>query len=330
MLEEAPLRSPDDYADRDVPSAVYASGLRQVYYQIRKASFMEDMSFRITDGESDLACCLLTAAAMDGTDRARLSNFGNPATFWYAGGLSPEVKTRVANKGKKILKERLSRYPGAEFAVADYFSHEQLNPLSMFALQDDAAVCSLSFSHAVPLEPSVEALHGAIRKRYRSFINNAQRQFVFFVSDADTFIPEHMEQLHACHVSASGRDVYPPGFWNAFAGLVRAGKGYIVLALLDGEAKGAALQAVSADRAYYAIGAFDRSLDASGLSHGCLWAAMEYARNKGYAVFETGLTHYAACTSNITEKEMNIGFFKRGFGGCNRPVMNITARITEK
>jgi hypothetical protein len=81
---------------------------------------------------------------------------------------------------------------------------------------------------------------------------------------------------------------------------------------------------------YYAIGAYDRSLAKTGLSHASLWLALLHAKQIGFTLFETGRTDFFALTPDISTKEMNIGFFKRGFGGINKPVLYLSRNGEEK
>jgi lipid II:glycine glycyltransferase (peptidoglycan interpeptide bridge formation enzyme) len=107
--------------------------------------------------------------------------------------------------------------------------------------------------------------------------------------------------------------------------LIKEGYAYLVVAEDEQGAKGAALYITAENKVYYGIGAFDRSMERSGLSHACMWKAIEHAKQQKYTVFETGHTFYSSVSFSQSEKERGIGFFKRGFGGSNHPILVITA-----
>jgi hypothetical protein len=331
-LSIRPLSTVDDYADTGLPSAAYAPAMRAAYARIHAQTFLEDLSFGVSDGTRDLACCLLALSREPDEEsgfETRLWSLGLPAVFWTEPGLTPGLRTACFEAARTAFKNRLTAHNRARLSLADYFGNESLNELTLHALQHCDCRAELSFSHVIDLRPAEETLRSSLRRRYKALINKANRLYSFDVVDRRNYSEAFRETMHDCHILASGRDVYPESFWRAIGGLVRDGAAFMVIAIgSDRRAVGCTVCVGGGDKMYYGIGAYDRSLDKDGLSKACLWAAVKQARADGFSLFEVGRTDFPALSPAISDKEMNIGFFKRGFGGVNKPVLYLRSALS--
>jgi hypothetical protein len=147
--------------------------------------------------------------------------------------------------------------------------------------------------------------------------------FSFVVIDQYSSQHKDINALHECHITASGRDVYPISFWTVWQREIEAGRAFVILAKQGEQVRGACLCTISKSAAYYGIGAFDRSQNDTGLSHACLWQSICHAKKIGLPLFEMGKTYFSCLKPDVTDKEMSIGFFKRGFGGSNLPILHL-------
>lgn len=315
------------YAEELAPSAMFGPAQRRLHEGVfHSLRLLEDLSFVIAAPDGVKACCLLAAAetAAGGVEPAvRLSNFGHPAVFWYAEGITEEERPLVEAAAKNALKTRLEAYPAARLHVLDYFSGGGLGPLALMGLQREGASAHLSFTHVLGLCNSIEAIYSALRGSYKNLVRKAEKRFDFLLVDENNYEAAHMRLVREAHLLASGKDAHPDCFWDAMGSLVRSANAYLVLASEGGEIKAGTLLTVCGDKVYYSLGAYDRSLSHTGLSHACVWSAIKYAYDNKFKAFEVGRVDFPALAAPVSEKELNIGFFKRGFGGLNRPVLYV-------
>ena len=318
----------DDYTAEDLPSAAYAPAMRAAFAKIHAETFIEDLSFRIVKEDRQIAGCLMAANRTEPNDQGevRLWSLGSPILFWHTGGLEGEEKNVCRKWMKNALKERLAAYPRATVSFADYFQDGVLNPLAGMLLERIGMRGELSFTHVVDLRLTAVELRTMLRDRYKATINKGLGYFKLMVIDATSYEYRIIHHLHQCHMVASGRDVYPESFWSAIGEIMEKGAAYLVLAKDKEDVRGASLFVTAANKVYYCIGAYDRSLNKTGLSHASIWFALLEAKRRGYRFFETGRNDFASLSPAVSEKEMTIGHFKRGFGGDNRPVLYLRNR----
>jgi hypothetical protein len=186
--------------------------------------------------------------------------------------------------------------------------------------------CNPNFYFTINIELTydLELLYAQVRKSYKNLINRGMKKFDFKIITDNNIEEKYITALHNCHICASGRDVYPEKFWQAWGHLVRQGGAFIILAYLNGEVKGASLFITCHNRIYYGIGAYDRTFQHSGLSHSMMWQSIIFAKESCFQIFEIGTTYYPSLHHDISDKEISIGFFKRGFGGVQTPLLHLT------
>ena len=314
-----------DYSKEALPSALYDPDLRNAFAAINNADSKQDFSFRVEDESGSLAYCLLyhDVAKQPPVFWA----LGAPATFWFTEKCPVEKKKKVAKLAVAEIKKCLFNSPQSIVSYAEYFVENELLIPTMHLMLEYSCASSLAFSHKIALYHSEELLRSNLRDRYKSLINKGIREFSFVTISKANVSENDIEKLHKCHIVASGRDVYTESFWGVWQKEIETGRAFMTLAEQSGQITGGCLCTISTDTMYYAIGAFDRELTHSGLSHACLWRSIAFAKSQGMAFFEMGRTDFACLKPDVSDKEMTIGFFKRGFGGSNAPVLYLIATI---
>lgn len=324
MLQVRPFKDFGDYSETDLPFAALAPRVRAALAKIHAADPTFDRSFSIVSSDKSLAHCLLYVDRQK--ELQRINGIGGPATFWVTGQCEVENRQEVFKLAILQLKKILTENPSAAISFVDYFSNGFLTSPASYLMQQYDCTASLSFFSVIDLMLSPEILRHGLRDSYKSLINRGLKEYTIICIAGEDVRPCHIESLHQCHITASARDVYPDTFWNIWLDECRARAAYLVLALKDGAAKGAILCTCAQECVYYAIGAFDRNLEKTGLSHACLWSAILHARQSGVRQFEVGRTDFDCLHPDVSAKEKSIGFFKRGFGGSNRPALHLSAK----
>ena len=156
-----------------------------------------------------------------------------------------------------------------------------------------------------------------LRRSYRALIHKAEREYVI-ASDcghtARSVLSFLMyQQLHRslAMVPRNGETYQLQREW------LLDGRALVTVAWKDPSVRGAAYWIVYKGAAYYASGAFVED----NVAHAVIWRSLLALRGLGVRNVSLGWQGIG-----VTEKERNIEFFKRGFGGRDVPVPVISRR----
>ena len=149
-----------------------------------------------------------------------------------------------------------------------------------------------------------------VRKSYRQFINKGNKKYV---------LNSHLNEKEACalfldlHKNFYGHPRHERTY-EIQQELCQRGIARVFLAMNDmGLCEGGCLWYCYKDMAYYASGVYPQDNVAQYL----VWESMQMLAREGEAHHYADLGYQGRAT---TEKEKNIEFFKRGFGGTDWPV----------
>jgi hypothetical protein len=164
-------------------------------------------------------------------------------------------------------------------------------------------ICDLSLDE--------RTIHRKLRKSFQSLINTGRlnmRMAYFNVRNPDSSLFEAYRELHAY---VAGQVTRPAESWRVMFDWIAGGRGELALAYLDtGELVAGTMTFDGAEVAYYASGAYDRSNFDKPLAHFPLYDAVLRSKERGMRYFDLGLL---PARGTVSDKEYNIGYFKRGF-----------------
>lgn len=166
--------------------------------------------------------------------------------------------------------------------------------------------------------------HRQIRKSYKSLINKAENTWLVEldqIGDSSAFA-----EFQALHEQVAGRKTRSPETWKLQFEAINAGAAFAVYLRSEGRLVGASLYNISLREAYYAVGAYDRSLFDQPVAHLSLFRAIGYARTTGRQTFILGDRTFPGNMPPPNEKEARIAFFKEGFATALQllPVLEMT------
>jgi len=143
-----------------------------------------------------------------------------------------------------------------------------------------------------------------VRKSYKSLINKCRKTHRIEKS----VDPRDVGILHDLHREQSGQETRPQRTWDLMAAWVRVGHAYLCTAWnTAGVCDGAAYIYSYKDHEYYGHAA----TTAKDINHALLWEAINTSTADTFEVGWQG--HFS------NAKEQDIEFFRRGFGGINKP-----------
>ena len=150
----------------------------------------------------------------------------------------------------------------------------------------------------------------AIRKSYRSLINWGRKNFTMNYVTATNLDYNLFQVFPAFHSRIAGREQYGTAFWRVFWHEIASGKAELSLGFIDDDKLTAAVFIADAElTSYYVSGVFDRAHFDKPVSHFPLYDAMLRAADRGVKNFDLGELH--PLNSSVSEKEVQIGYFKR-------------------
>jgi hypothetical protein len=164
-------------------------------------------------------------------------------------------------------------------------------------------ICDLSLNE--------RTLHRNIRKSFQSLVNAGRRDMrmaYFNASNPDSGLFVAYREFHAY---VAGQVTRSAESWRAMFDWIAGGGGELALAYLDdGELVAGTMTFDGAEVACYASGAYDRSKFDKPLAHFPLYDAVLRSKERGLRYFDLG---FLPARGTVSDKEYNIGYFKRGF-----------------
>ncbi len=237
-----------------------------------------------------------------------LGYFGMPIRLFVHSDLSDATEVTEA-----ALQEisRVAKASGVgSVAVREDIESAVLAPLGKGCVNRGArpevvhhGMCDLSLDEA--------ALRRKLRKSYQSLLNTGKRTISLVYFNAANPDMALLETYRAFHAKVTGRATRSDGSWGAMADLITGGRGELALGYLDGEELVSGTMTFDGtETAYYASGVYDRNQFDKPLAHFPVFDAIVRSGNRGLRYFDLGLL---PVRGTVSEKEYNIGYFKRGF-----------------
>ncbi len=332
-LSIVPL-TPDRYAEWDEfclasPDAWFWHTSQWLEYTLRYRPDLQPRSesfLCLHEGSVVAVCPLIVETHAHGTESIREFSYGGDAepAPALAGALPEKARKEVLQRVFAHVDELAGRINIARASfrmspLAPSFWNspfQAANPLLRLGFSD----ISLA-TQVIDLSQDEEALRHGMRSEHRLHVNRASKSLETTVLDAATATQEQFDQYRVMHRRAAGRVTRPIETFQMMYGWIRAGSAILCSASLQGKAVGFILVSLYKDGAYYSSGC--RDLDHGGASVGHLlqWRTIQWLKQQGVRRYEVGIQVYANQPhAMVSERELSIALFKRGFGGVATPL----------
>ncbi len=241
-------------------------------------------------------------ALVAATDNGReVGNFGRPASISFRAGLDGASRTEAFS----AILDALSG--ATRLSVLGGWGDETPSSVDLACI-DRQATPSLRI-HAVD-EPSGGQAH--IRDSYRSLINWGQSQLSMAYVNADNQDRELFDFYPAFHARVAGSSRYGNAYWDVFWNEIVDGNGEVSLGYLqDGTLVSGLITIDAGATAYYTSGVYDRAHFDKPLAHFPVVDAIKRSTMRGVTCFDLG--EIFPRNTGVSDKEFQIGFFKKGF-----------------
>jgi hypothetical protein len=155
----------------------------------------------------------------------------------------------------------------------------------------------------VDLTMGPEGWRNYLRPSYKSLINWGR-------NNMDWSVEPDLSVMQSFHAKVAGRVTRSQETWDLLQGEIDKGHGELLTGRIENELVSAGLFIDGGGVTIYWSGVYERSLFPKPLAHYGIWLEMERARDRGMKVLELGEVPEQGA---VSEKEYNIGRFKRGF-----------------
>lgn len=281
----------------------YGNFSRALYGAINAESgAYQPADFVICDGD---AAVLFATASSDGKT---VSALGLPLV------LAPH---------RELGKKRLKKVFAAAFGKLNDLGRETGAKSALICggadgltIADHACIDQLATPHCqinavATVSDGPQAIHKNLRSSYRSLINWGREQLTMTHINATNPDRQAFDSYPAFHAEIAGGSKRPEAYWEVFWNEITSGQGELSLGYLaDGSLASGTIVIDTGDTAYYTSGVYDRSKFEKPLGHFPLFDAMVRAGERGIQDFDIGEVFP---TGSASEKEVQIGFFKKGF-----------------
>jgi predicted N-acyltransferase len=193
----------------------------------------------------------------------------------------------------------------------------RFNALTQYGYLDTSIATAI-----VDLEQDKAMLWSELRKSYKALINRALQNYqIVFV---DVRNPD--EQMFAAyvqlHCKAAGRTTRPPETFEIQMDKIRRDESSLIGVLDEDRFVAFSFFSHMNGGVYYGSMADDPDYDSEKpFEHCMLWKGIEYYKERGFKRLETGAQQFGLQVFDWPDqKNLNISFFKRGFGGAIVPV----------
>ncbi len=163
----------------------------------------------------------------------------------------------------------------------------------------------------VDLTKTEDDLHRDLRKSYKSLINQGRREINFDSINAQNPDRDKFNQFQSFHKQVAGRITRPQQSWDIQFDMIKAGQAELIMGSMSphGLVSSALFNDVGAVT-QYSVAVYNRDLFDYPLAHANLYEGMLRAKKRGQKTFYLG---QIPAFGTVSEKEFNIGKFKKGF-----------------
>lgn len=248
-------------------------------------------------------------------------------TFSIAGGYlrGPLIDNLLDAKAKKnVLKLMFSELNRISYEYNVEKALIMLDPLSTdynfnYLVEYDFYDSSIN-TNIINLSKDLRVLWQNLRKSYQSIINKGKRTYTIKVLDFQTPDFSKHEQYRILHHKCAGRITRSLETFELQYRMLKDDNAILIYLESGGKFLASSYFFHHNGTAYYASSSDDPDhIFPVPFEHIIIWSAIEYYKNRNYKKLELGWQFFSSSIFDIvTNKELNIAFFKRGFGGNNR------------
>lgn len=286
----------------------------------------ESKSFMIMDSNKILAICPLIIEDYGEVKEFSFGSMPGPTPV-LANGLTYRKSKQALKTAFQIIdqlaKENNIARARFSFSVLSrafiQSRYPRFNYLLQFGFLDNPIG-----TQVLDLRMPLSVLKREIRHGHWYDINRGQKMFKVEIFDKNNANDESFDEyvkMHCRHHQKGSELVRPEATYEKMRGFIKQGYGFLAGVKKDGRFVNFAYFYVYKNNVYWGSSCMDKSSAGLPAGHILQWSAIQWMREQGYQFYEIGWQDYLSSFSYLnTKKEVNIGRFKRGFGGFTTPL----------
>jgi hypothetical protein len=287
------------------------------------------LSFMVCDDTGIIGLCPLILEELPLEGDKIIKEFSNYAGGGY--GATPALKNGLTENRKEALlkkifdhidklalendvKRVLFRF--SSFTKGFNNSQPPYNYLMKFNFFDNSLNTQI-----IDIGLPEEKLFGDVRKGHKHDIKRGERAYSIEIFDKDDIKEDIFKQYRLLHHKAAGRITRSLATFEMMYRWIREGKGILCGARHNNKYIGFSLVIVYKQCGFYASSSDDPDIEVDvPISHVIQWEIINWLKGHGIMRYEIGLQQFGPQIYDCpTKKDLDISFFKRGFGGHASP-----------
>lgn len=284
-----------------------------------------NLSYLIKDDSGVLAICPLLLEKKNGPDGNIYFELSTMGSGGY--GIGPALRNDLAdNRREKIFKmifEKIDQLAREHGALRASFRDCPLihNPYSYNMFMKYGYMDNSINTQIIDLTHPLGELWKAIRKGHKYDINRGVKNFEICAYSRGNADKAVFEKYRLLHHKAAGRQTRPRETFDMMFQWLEEGQGLLCGIKKDDRFVGFSYLCLYKEAAFYASASDDPDFETRiPISHVILWKALEWLKKNGYKRYEIGAQQFGPQIYDFpTGKDLDISFFKRGFGGRTVP-----------
>lgn len=274
---------------------------------------LQDLSFIVSENDNPLALTPLYIEMCGKYAQISIADYYHPSPLLHS-----DLDSGYKKKVERICFEKIDELAEENRVVKAMAS---LNPLSENythnLLQEYRYLDSSLCTSIIDLSLDRKKLWQNLRTSYKPIINRGKNEFAVRVVDFKNSDIGVMQKYQALHRRASGRATRPEKTFHLQTQMVEEDNAVLIGAEVDKVCVGFCYFIHCRKNVFYASAVNDPDyMPPAPLGHFLLWTAVEYYKSRGFRRLDLGCQQFGPqLFDHPTPKEVQISFFKRGFGG---------------
>lgn len=303
VAADGPFQPRDSFPDWNA-HPLFGDFSRRLYPTVRRDGWsFDDQSFVVI---SDDEPCLLAACT---TNNQNVSMFGLPCVL----ALRKDLGAKQAKNCLRTAIEHISILSNGGTAIlhGGHFAGP-LTPVDLACI-DYQGRPSVHVHGVIDVANGEQEIHRSVRKSFRSLINWGRKNLSMTYVNAAAPDRQAFDAYCDFYRRTAGGSTHSESYWVVYWEEIVAGRGELSLGYLPDKGLVGGTFVVDGGRtSYYASGAYDRSLFDLPLAHFPIFDAAVRSGQRGQSTFDLGEI-VPKGEAGASDKEVQIGFFKKGF-----------------
>lgn len=278
-----------------------------------KKTIKKNLSFLIVKEHNPIAFCPLFLENVVNNNQFSVKN-SYLSTPLFASTLQTKEKKEIERTCFEKIDELVQTHNVSKimFEIDPLLQKESFNYLIKYHYLDSSINTNI-----VDLNTDIQELWKKLRKSYRSIINNNQNKYIIFIMDSANANKEIHEIYRELHHKAAGKITRLLSTFDIEFRMLQKNNATLICLMKDDIYIAMSYFYHNGKTVYYGSSADDPLLSNNiPYEHSIIWSAIEYFKKNNYSKLELGWQHFSQqIFDHPSKKEVDISFFKRGFGG---------------